>query len=107
MSAAAWRGLTFLPRPAVRRATTCPLPSPDCMMTAGDSDLEASSDPPIGRAPARRLRRETARVAQAAANQPHRHPAILDLDYRQPFWANANAYRDAVQAVLPRTDIVV
>src|SRR5438874_2235086 len=85
------------------RTPTCP----DWELKTGDFDLEAVANAPILLVSGTGLARENSRVAHTAALEQHRHTAILDLDYRPPFWATANAYREAIQAVLPRTDIVV
>ena len=85
------------------RTPTCP----DWELKTSDFDLEAVANAPILLVSGTGLARENSRVAHTAALEQHRHTAILDLDYRPPFWANANAYREAIQAVLPRIDIVV
>ena len=85
------------------RTPTCP----DWELKTRDFELEAVANAPVLLASATGLARENSRVAHTAALEQHRHTAIVDLDYRPPFWANATAYRDAIQAVLPRADIVV
>src|SRR5205823_9840012 len=85
------------------RTPTCP----DWELKTSDFDLEAVANAPILLVSGTGLARENSRVAHTAALEQHRHTAILDLDYRPPFWATANAYREAIQALLPRTDIVV
>src|SRR6266571_3335083 len=85
------------------RTPTCP----DWELTTSDFDLEAVANAPVLLASGTGLARENSRVAHSTALEQHRHTAIVDLDYRPSFWANANAYRDAIQTVLPRADIVV
>jgi 5-dehydro-2-deoxygluconokinase len=85
------------------RTPTCP----DWELTAADFDLEAVADAPILLVSGTGLAREKSRVAHMAALEHHQHTAIFDLDYRPSFWSGAGAYQTAVQAALPRTDIVV
>src|SRR5438094_10017678 len=85
------------------RTPTCP----DWELKTSDFDLEAVANAPILLVSGTGLPRENSRVAHTAALEQPRHTAILDIDYRPPFWATANAHREAIQAVLPRTDIVV
>ncbi|TMD82359.1 MAG: 5-dehydro-2-deoxygluconokinase [Chloroflexi bacterium] len=85
------------------RTPTCP----DWELRTSDFDLGAVADAPVLLASGTGLARENSRVAHTAALQQHRNTAIVDLDYRPSFWVNPDAYRDAIQAVLPRADIVV
>ena len=85
------------------RTPTCP----DWELTRDDFDLDAVADVPILLASGTGLARAKSRAAHEAALEQHRHTAIFDLDYRPSFWSTPGAYRDAVQAVLPRADIVV
>jgi 5-dehydro-2-deoxygluconokinase len=85
------------------RTPTCP----DWELTSDDFDLDAVADASILLASGTGLAREKSRLAHTAALDRHRHTAVFDLDYRPSFWPNAGAYRDTVQAVLPRADIVV
>src|SRR3989440_10338714 len=85
------------------RTPTCP----DWELTTDDFDLDAVADAPILLASGTGLARDRSRSAHMAALERHRHTTIFDLDYRPTFWSTANAYREAIQAVLPRTDIVV
>jgi 5-dehydro-2-deoxygluconokinase len=85
------------------RTPTCP----DWELTAADFDLEAVADAPILLVSGTGLAREKSRVAHMAALEHHQHTAIFDLDYRPSFWSGAGAYQTAVQAALPRADIVV
>jgi 5-dehydro-2-deoxygluconokinase len=85
------------------RTPTCP----DWELTTEDFDLDAVADVPILLASGTGLAREKSRVAHEATLERHRHTAIFDLDYRPSFWPTPNGYLEAVQAVLPRVDIVV
>ncbi|HKV32068.1 MAG TPA: 5-dehydro-2-deoxygluconokinase [Candidatus Dormibacteraeota bacterium] len=85
------------------RTPTCP----DWELTTDDFDVEAVADAPIMLASGTGLAREKSRSAHMAALERHRGTAIFDLDYRPSFWSGAGAYKTAVQAVLPRADIVV
>jgi 5-dehydro-2-deoxygluconokinase len=85
------------------RTPTCP----DWELTTDDFDLDAVADVPILLASGTGLARKKSRIAHEAALERHRHTAIFDLDYRASFWSRPAAYLEAVQAVLPRTDIVV
>jgi 5-dehydro-2-deoxygluconokinase len=85
------------------RTPTCP----DWELTTQDFDLDAVADAPILLASGTGLARAKSQAAQMAALEHHRHTAVFDLDYRPSFWSGAGAYRSAVQAALPRADIVV
>jgi 5-dehydro-2-deoxygluconokinase len=85
------------------RTPTCP----DWELTTDDFDLDAVADAPILLASGTGLAREKSRTAHTAALEQHRHTAIFDLDYRPMFWPNARVYRDAVESVLPRANIIV
>ena len=85
------------------RTPTCP----DWELTTDDFDLDAVAEVPILLASGTGLARAKSRAAHEAALQRHRHTAIFDLDYRPSFWSAPAAYQQAVQAVLPRADIVV
>jgi 5-dehydro-2-deoxygluconokinase len=85
------------------RTPTCP----DWELTTDDFDLDAVADVPILLASGTGLAREKSRLAHEAALERHRHTAIFDLDYRPSFWSRPAAYQEAVEAVLPRADIVV
>jgi 5-dehydro-2-deoxygluconokinase len=85
------------------RTPTCP----DWELTTDDFDLGAIADAPILLASGTGLARDKSRAAHMAALEQHQHTAIFDLDYRPTFWSEPGAYQRAVQAALPRTDIVV
>jgi len=85
------------------RTPTCP----DWELATDDFDLNAVAEVPILLASGTGLARANSRAAHEAALERHRHTAIFDLDYRPSFWSTPAAYQDAVQAVLPRADIVV
>ncbi len=85
------------------RTPTCP----DWELTTDDFDLDAVAEAPILLASGTGLAREKSRAAHMAALERHRHTAIFDLDYRRSFWSEPGAYKTAVQAALPRADIVV
>jgi 5-dehydro-2-deoxygluconokinase len=85
------------------RTPTCP----DWELTTEDFDLDAVADAPILLVSGTGLAREKSRAAHMAALEQHRHTAIFDLDYRPSFWPGADDYRRAVEAALPRADIVV
>jgi 5-dehydro-2-deoxygluconokinase len=85
------------------RTPTCP----DWELTTDDFDVEAVADAPILLASGTGLAREKSRIAHMAALERHRGMAIFDLDYRPSFWSGPGAYKTAVQAALPRADIVV
>jgi 5-dehydro-2-deoxygluconokinase len=85
------------------RTPTCP----DWELTTDDFDLDAVASAPILLASGTGLAREKSRVSHMAALERHQHTAIFDLDYRPSFWPAATAYKSAVQAALPRADIVV
>jgi 5-dehydro-2-deoxygluconokinase len=85
------------------RTPTCP----DWELTTDDFDLEVVADAPILLASGTGLAREKSRSAHMAALERHRGTAIFDLDYRPSFWSGPGAYKMAVQAALPRADIVV
>jgi len=85
------------------RTPTCP----DWELTTDDFDLNAVADVSVLLVSGTGLARANSRAAHEAALERHRHTAIFDLDYRPSFWSTPAAYQDAVQAVLPRADIVV
>jgi 5-dehydro-2-deoxygluconokinase len=85
------------------RTPTCP----DWELTTDDFDVEAVADAPILLASGTGLAREKSRIAHMAALERHRGMAIFDLDYRPSFWSGPGVYKTAVQAALPRADIVV
>jgi len=85
------------------RTPTCP----DWELTTEDFDLDAIADAPILLVSGTGLARDKSRAAHMAALDQHRHTAIFDLDYRPSFWSGADHYRRAVEAALPRADIVV
>jgi len=85
------------------RTPTCP----DWELTTDDFDLEAVAEAPILLASGTGLARDKSRGAHMAALESHRHRTIFDLDYRPSFWSGPGAYKTAVQAALPRADIVV
>jgi len=85
------------------RTPTCP----DWELTTDDFDLDAVAEAPVLLASGTGLARENSRAAHTAVLERHRHTAIFDLDYRASFWSTPIAYQAAVQAVLPRADIVV
>jgi 5-dehydro-2-deoxygluconokinase len=85
------------------RTPTCP----DWELTTDDFDLDAIAEVPVLLVSGTGLAREKSRAAHEAALERHRHTAIFDLDYRPSFWPAPAAYQEAVQAVLPRADIVV
>jgi 5-dehydro-2-deoxygluconokinase len=85
------------------RLPTCP----DWELTTDDFDPDAVAEVPVLLASGTGLAREKSRLAHEAALERHRHTAIFDLDYRALFWPTPAAYKDAVQRVLPRADIVV
>jgi 5-dehydro-2-deoxygluconokinase len=85
------------------RTPTCP----DWELSVDDFDMDAIAEAPILLASGTGLAREKSRLAHMAALEQHQHTAIFDLDYRPTFWAGAGDYQQAVQAALPRADIVV
>jgi 5-dehydro-2-deoxygluconokinase len=85
------------------RTPTCP----DWELTTDDFELDAVAEAPILLASGTGLAREKSRAAHMAALERHRGTAIFDLDYRPSFWTEPGAYKTAVQAALPRADIVV
>src|SRR6202163_4682761 len=85
------------------RTPTCP----DWELTTDDFDLDAVAEAPILLVSGTGLAREKRRSAHMAALERHQHTAIFDLDYRPSFWSEPGAYKAAVQAALPHTDIVV
>jgi 5-dehydro-2-deoxygluconokinase len=83
--------------------------APDLEIYPEELDLAAIAEARLFWATLGGLSREPSRSATMAAlrAREHRHPTVLDLDYRPSFWTSRDAARDAAIEALPLATIAV